>query len=230
MVAKEELVATFPNMDNQQFKKKIYETCMLYTMENYKILNENFGTNKFTDGTFYTLEEISRGTKPSSKPKPPKKRRTPIIRTDKPSQEDAPHEESDSAEKKKDSKDGTKKPKSYPIAFNKNAKCWLDFIISRFLWEIYSIDTEDEWPEVKKDLEDFILDHANINFPQCNITQLIIHSVRKLKPGKRLINSHELDRELRSKFDCHLNNANLCDIVATYTMDFLKLLCIFFSQ
>lgn len=248
IVLKEDLVESFPNLEAPVFKRKIYDSCMLYAMENYKILRERFDQDMFPSESYYTIEDQLKGAKPVHVSGPPKKKRTPVRRSIrsgtggtvdtepavKPkrskgkgngkgkSSEDEIDEKAAPVEKKKS--------KSYPIIFNKNARTYIDFIVSRFLWELFSIESDDEWPENKEDIENFALTHAPENFMQCNITQLVIHSVRIFQPSKRIPNSHGLDRELRNKFDEYLNNATVSNFASTYITDFLKMLSLFFSN
>lgn len=251
IVLKEDLVESFPNLEAPVFKRKIYESCMLYAMENYKILRERFDQDMFPSKSYYTIEDQLKGAKPVCASGPPKKKRTPVRRSSrsvtvdtepvvKPKRSKGKGKGKDKGKGKgKSSEDELdekaapverKKSKSYPIIFNKNARTYIDFIVSRFLWELFSIESDDEWPENKEDIENFALAHAPENFMQCNITQLVIHSVRIFQPSKRIPNSHGLDRELRNKFDEYLNNATVSNFASTYITDFLKVLSLFFSN
>jgi hypothetical protein len=240
-VLKEDLVESFPNLETPVFKRKIYDSCMLYAMENYKILRDCFDQDMFPPESYYTIEDQLKGTKPVHVSGPPKKKRTPVRRSNKninvdtepivkskkgKSKDKLSEDESD----EKNTSVEKKKSKSYPIIFNKNARTYIDFIVSRFLWEIFSIESDDTWPENREDIENFVLEHAPENFMKCNITQLVIHSVRIFQPSKRITNSHGLDRELRNKFDEYLNNATVSNFASTYITDFLKILSMFFSN
>ena len=242
---KEDLVESFPNLEAPVFKRKIYDSCMLYAMENYKILRERFDQDMFPSESYYTIEDQMKGAKPVRASGPPKKKRTPVRRSSRSTTVDTEPAvkpkrnkgkgkgKGKSSEDELDEKAAPvekKKSKSYPIIFNKNARTYIDFIVSRFLWELFSIESDDEWPENKEDIENFALTHAPENFMQCNITQLVIHSVRIFQPSKRIPNSHGLDRELRNKFDEYLNNATVSNFASTYITDFLKMLSLFFSN
>ena len=242
-VLKEELVESFPNLEAPVFKRKIYDSCMLYAMENYKILRERFDQDMFPSESYYTIEDQLKGAKPVCASGPPKKKRTPVRRSSRSATVDTEPAvkpkrikgkgKGKSSEDELDEKSAPvekKKSKSYPIIFNKNARTYIDFIVSRFLWELFSIESDEEWPENKEDIENFALTHAPENFMQCNITQLVIHSVRIFQPSKRIPNSHGLDRELRNKFDEYLNNATVSNFASTYITDFLKMLSLFFSN
>jgi hypothetical protein len=253
IVLKEDLVESFPNLEAPVFKRKIYDSCMLYAMENYKILRERFDQDMFPSESYYTIEDQLKGAKPVRLSGPPKKKRTPVRRSSrcdtvdtesavKPNRSKGKGKgkgkckgkgKGKSSEDELDEKAAPvekKKSKSYPIIFNKNARTYIDFIVSRFLWELFSIESDDEWPENKEDIENFALTHAPENFMQCNITQLVIHSVRIFQPSKRIPNSHDLDRELRNKFDEYLNNVSVSNFASTYITDFLKMLSLFFSN
>ena len=247
IVLKEDLVESFPNLEAPVFKRKIYDSCMLYAMENYKILRERFDQDMFPSESYYTIEDQLKGAKPVRASGPPKKKRTPVRRSSRSATVDAEPAvkpkrskgkgkgkgKGKSAEDELDEKATPvekKKSKTYPIIFNKNARTYIDFIVSRFLWELFSIESDDEWPDNKEDIENFALTHAPENFMQCNITQLVIHSVRIFQPSKHIPNSHGLDRELRNKFDEYLNNATVSNFASTYITDFLKMLSLFFSN
>jgi hypothetical protein len=245
IVLKEDLVESFPNLEAPVFKRKIYDSCMLYAMENYKILRERFDQDMFPSESYYTIEDQLKDAKSVRASGPPKKKRTPVRRSSRSATVDTESavkpkrskgkgkDKGKSSEDELDEKAAPvekKKSKSYPIIFNKNARTYIDFIVSRFLWELFSIESDDEWPENKEDIENFALTHAPENFMRCNITQLIIHSVRIFQPSKRIPNSHGLDRELRNKFDEYLNNATVSNFASTYITDFLKVLSLFFSN
>lgn len=253
-----DLVESFASLEAPVFKRKVYEACLLYSMENYNYLKEHFANEeeRFPEDQFHSLEEHLSGIKPTTTTTtsgPPKKKRVPtVVGDDDDDEAPAPSKgppkkkgaktppvvvkepdddkEDENKEDETSGKKGKKKHKSYPIVFNKNAKTFIDFIISRALWEVYSIDSEEDLPESQAELEAFLIEHAPDNFPQCNITQLMIQATQNKNADKRLTNSYGLDRELRNKFDEYLNNANLSNVVASYTTSFLKLLCLYFTN
>ena len=79
-------------------------------------------------------------------------------------------------------------------------------------------------------MELYALKHVKENFTKCNITELIIHSVKVFKPSNIISDSYGLDKELRTKFDEYLDNANVSNFASIFITDFLKLLTIFFSN
>ena len=237
-VTKEDLVESFTSLETPVFKRKVYDSCILYTMEKYKILKNKFETDMFPSESYYSIEDRLSDFKPTPTSEHPKKKRSPVRRQTKQNITNVLHEgKNDNNCDKTDNKiveekgeKKKKKKKSYPITFNKNARTYIDFIVSRFLWEIFSIDAETEWPENKEAIENYALKHAPENFQECNITELVIHSIRIYQPSKYIPNSHGLDRELRNKFDEYLNNATASNFAATYITDFLKLLSVFFAN
>ena len=154
IVLKEDLVESFPNLEAPVFKRKIYDSCMLYAMENYKILRERFDQDMFPSESYYTIEDQLKGAKPVRASGPPKKKRTPVRRSSRSATVDAEPAvkpkrskgkgkgkgKGKSAEDELDEKATPvekKKSKTYPIIFNKNARTYIDFIVSRFLWELF---------------------------------------------------------------------------------------------
>ena len=247
---KEDLVESFPSMETAVFKRKIYGVCVMYGMTNYKILKEKMHIDMFPVDKYYTIDdkknESSTNKKKVSKANIPTKR-TPVKinnkkenkkenndeTTDEPADEpaDEPSDElADETDNFIKSEPAKKKSKSFPLVFNKNAKTYIDFIISRFLWELFSIDSSNEWPKNMEDMELYALKHVKENFAKCNITELIIHSVKVFKPSNVISESYGLDKELRTKFDEYLDNANVSNFASIFITDFLKLLTIFFSN
>ena len=251
---KEDLVESFSSLETAVFKRKIYGVCVMYGMANYKILKEKMHIDMFPSDNYYTIDdqknELTTNKKKVSKANIPTKRTPVKINnkkenkkenndehtdeitdeiTDEPVDEitDEPVDETDNYIKPEPSK---KKSKSFPLVFNKNAKIYIDFIISRFLWELFSIDSSNEWPKNIEDMELYALKHVKENFAKCNITELIIHSVKVFKPSNVISDSYGLDKELRTKFDEYLDNANVSNFASIFITDFLKLLTIFFSN
>ena len=240
---KEDLVESFPSLETAAFKRKIYGMCVMYGMSNYKILKEKMNIDMFPATNYYTIDdqknESATNKKKVSKANIPTKR-TPVKinnkkdnkkenndeTTDEPTDEPS-DEPTDNFIKPEPTK---KKSKSFPLVFNKNAKTYIDFIISRFLWELFSIDSSKEWPKNMEDMELYALKHVKENFTKCNITELIIHSVKVFKPSNVISDSYGLDKELRTKFDEYLDNVNVSNFASIFITDFLKLLTIFFSN
>ena len=101
----EELCPSFPSIDNAAFRRKIYETCSLFAMENYDILRKTQSEDMFPSEKFYTLEDQTKGVKTTKKSNiPPKKKRTPIRKSTKSTvvehEENTDEEDSHKEEKK----------------------------------------------------------------------------------------------------------------------------------
>jgi hypothetical protein len=263
MSTSEDFIGNFSVIESTSFRKKIYEACLLMSMEHYEILKKNYEQDRFPADKYYNLATKNSNEKEVKiRTGPPKKKRNPVKKnytdandadandadandadtndadtndadTNDADTNDADTNDADTNDADADdAKDATekKKNKTYPIIFNKDAKVMLDFICSRFLWEIYSIDTEDEWPESKEDVVTFALNNAHTNFPKGNITKLIITSVASMQPSKIIPKSYGIDKEIRSKFDAYLDNVSVSDMVSTYLTGFLKLLCLYFTN
>jgi hypothetical protein len=227
---KEDLVASFPNLEANVFKRRIYDVCVKYVMFNNKILKEKLSVDRYPADTYYTIDDQINVCKPSKTIVPAKKKRTPVKRNTTATDILEPNDISKNSDDEKDVIPEKKKAKSYPIIFNKSAKNYIDFIISRFLWEIFSIDSSDKWPETMDDIELYVLKHSKENFPKCNITELIIYSVKAFRPSNIITDSYGIDRELRIKFDEYLNKPNVSNFASIFITDFLKLLALFFSN
>lgn len=225
------LCPEFSSISGTVFKRKVYDTCLLYAMENYKKLREHSSEDMFPATQYYTLEDQLKDSKCVKKATgPPKKKRTPVrINSEKIVLKKNVSEDETTSETKTDEKE---KKKSYPLILNKNAKTVLDFIIGRFLWEVFSIEPPSEdCPDSKSAIEAFILEQVVNEFDKnSNISQLIINSVNIFNPSLRITESYGLDKELRTKFDDHLENSSFATLIADYTTDFLKLLMLFFTN
>ena len=227
---KADLVASFPNLEANVFKRRIYDVCVKYVMFNNKILKEKLSVDRYPADTYYTIDDQINVCKPSKTIVPAKKKRTPVKRNTTSTDILELNDISKNSDDEKDVIPEKKKAKSYPIIFNKNAKNYIDFIISRFLWEIFSIDSSDKWPETMDDIELYVLKHSKENFTKCNITELIIYSVKAFHPSNIITDSYGIDRELRIKFDEYLNKPNVSNFASIFITDFLKLLALFFSN
>jgi hypothetical protein len=239
-----DIYPTFTSINNTSFKKKVHDACVLFAMENYKNLRETHSEDMFPSTQYYTLEEQYKGSNSAEKPTgPPKKKRIPvkkisekeliskknIIQTTLETIVTEPVE-SESSESKTAEKE---KRKVYPLIINRNSKLMIDFIINRFLWEVYFIEPspDEVCPESKSDIEQYILNNVRNEFTKdFNITELIINSVKAIQPSKIITESHGFDKELRIKFGDHIVNVSFTNVVAEYTNDFIKLLMIFFSN
>ena len=174
----------FSSLDQKSFKKKIYDTCVIYA-NNYS----EFIKNKITNN------------------------------------------ESKESKESCASDDTSKK---INITFRPDVKNGIDFIIGRFLWEIYYAETPIEKQfDSKNYIEDYVLNTIVTDWSKrhsCNITQLIIHSVNSFKPSRILTNSNNLNIEITNKFKDYITNESLLNFVSGYITDFIKLLSIFFSN
>jgi hypothetical protein len=230
----EDFIGDFSRIETTSFRKKIYEACLLMSMKNYELLKNN-DQDRLPSDKYYTLVDKTLNEKEIKvRSGPPKKKRNPIKKQYAEDEDIEPDEiEPDDHDDSKNSKETItekKKHKTYPIIFNRDAKCMLDFICSRFLWEIYSIEPDDKWPESKEDIVAFALTNAHINFPNGNITKLIITSVSVMNPSKLIPKSYGIDKEIRSNFDAYIDNVSVSDMVSTYLTGFLKLLCLYFTN
>jgi hypothetical protein len=202
----------------------------------------------FPSDKYYTLDDHNNGIKTIKKTikktvTQPKKKRSSVhineiitkkkeIKTSEEETDEEPDEVVEEEPTEKETLDKERK-KSNPLTFNRNAKSLIDFIIGRFLWEIFYIepDGEDYCPETKSEIEEYILNAIENDWSRtCNVTQLIIHSVKSFQPSKIITNSYGLDKELRTEFDKHITNTSFASFAAGYTMEFMKLLSLFFSN
>lgn len=236
-----ELCPKFTSIDNISFKRNVYGACLLFAMENYKNLRKSYNQDMFPSKQYYTLEDQLKGVKSIQKlTGPPKKKRTPVrkisskeltdVKNDKESDDNTNNDTDETSETKSPEKE---KRKTYPLILNRNAKSMIDFVINRFLWEVYHIEpsSDEECPETKSEIETYILEHVCSDFSRtCNISELIIHSVKIFQPSKIIIESYGLDKELRTKFDEHLDNTSFANVIAEYITDFVKLLMLFFTN
>jgi hypothetical protein len=206
-------------------------------MENYDVLRKTRSEDVFPSEKFYILEDLVKDVKTTRNTSgPPKKKRTPVRKSTNPiiNKPDVVTDDEDNKDDAKEEKKASVR-KTYPLILNRNAKSTIDFIVGRFLWEVYSIEPDDcdadDFPESKTETEQFILEHVVTDFDnKCNISQLIINSVRVFHPNKIISNSHGLDKEMRSKFGEHLASGSFAHVSADYLTEFLKLLMIYFSN
>ena len=229
----EDFIGDFSNIESTSFRRKIYEACLLMSMEHYETLKKNYDQDRLPTNKYYTIaDKTSTEKEVKVSTGPPKKKRNPVKKngTDDELEIDGKDDADDEKNETKQSKDTGKTKKTYPIVFNKDAKTMFDFICGRFLWEIYSIDVEDDWPESKDEIVSFALKNAHCNFPNGNITKLIITSVATMNPSKLLPKSYGIDKEIRSKFEAYIDNVSVSDMVSTYLTGFLKLLCLYFTN
>ena len=206
-------------------------------MENFEKLRAASKVDTRPSEKYYTLEEQLKGLsvgKPSRKALAlPRKKRSPVIKNDPNESDDDDNDEDNTPEEVPEEKKEERKKKSYALSYNRQAKIVIDFILNRFIWEIYSIepDESDDSPETKDDIAEYILENITTAFAStCNITQLIINSVKSYNPGTIITNSHGLDKEIRPNICKIFNNANFGNVVTDYLIDFLKLLMLFFSN
>jgi hypothetical protein len=224
----------FTSIDNASFKRKVYDSCLLFAMENYNNLKKSYSQDNFPSQIYYNLEDRLKNDKTTQKiVGPPKKKRNPVTKSqtkDLDSEDNGDSSKSTSSESKSPEK---LKAKKYPLTLNRSAKSMIDFIINRFLWEVYHIEpsNDEECPESKIDIEKYILEHVCSDFTKnCNISELIIYSVKAFQPSKIIVESYGLDKELRAKFDEHVDNGSFTNVIAEYTTDFIKLIMIFFTN
>jgi hypothetical protein len=231
----EDFTETFANMETQSFKNRIYETCELFAMEYHKLLSSSYGINPFPSETFHTIDEreIKIFTGPPKKGSGDIHIRLPITEQTKPKKARTNKKDERKSDKNEESKadssseDSDKAPTrkaKAQMVFNRNTKTYIDFIISRFLWEIYSIG----YPIINNTTNitdiNYVLDEVPKIFTECNITSLVIQSVKVFQPNDILPDSYGLDRELRYRFDEYTNNITLSDFAAKSIVNFLKLL------
>ena len=212
---KEDFAESFPSIEKPVFKKEVYRSCVLYTIQQYDILKTKYNLDNFPSNKYYTIDDLKKSN--SKKEKKTPKKRSPV-------QQHSDNDES-SDEKKVESKPKIKK--SYSISFNKNAKTIIDFIVARFLWEIYSIEAAR--PEDVNKIKEFILENVPKSF-EYNITQLIINSVDIYKPSEKITDNTDVNKEMHDRFNENLNNNKLSKVATTYMIGFLKLICIFFAN
>jgi len=210
-------------------------------MEHYKTLTNKFDLDNFNDEKYYTLEDLQstdgkvKANKNVKKVAPPKKKRTPVKKSDDSDEEEdkKPKKKNKEKEKKSEEKeeakgkdsDEKKKKKVYPVMFNRNAKTMIDFIVGRFLWEVYFIEPDgEECPETKDGIEKYLMNAITSDWTKpCNILQLVIHSVNIFQPGRHIENSHGIDKYIRNKFRDNLENSSFVNFAADYITEFMKL-------
>jgi hypothetical protein len=173
---RDNLCPEFSSIETNAFKRKIYETCLIYAMENYAILKSNFECDPFPCDKYYSLDDILKNVKVVGKPtKIIKKKKSPVTVDEKKNTDCVETDETPVDKKKR---------KVYPLTLNRNTKTVIDFIIGRFLWEIYYIEPDgDVCPESKHDIEEYILNGIVSKdgwSRTCNITQLIKNCVQNL--------------------------------------------------
>ena len=232
----QEIYPTFTSIDTQQFKKKVYDACLLFAMESYNNLKETHSEDMFPANKYYTLKDQIKEPKNVEKPAgPPRKKRNPVTKISEtvskkntqPASKPVETETTEPPENKPE------KRKTYPLILNRDAKLMIDFIINRFLWEIYYGEPcqDEECPEAKSDIERYILKSARDDFiKDFNISELIIYSVKIFNPSKIITESYGFDKELRIKFGDHITNTTFANVAAEYMNDFIKLLMLFFSN
>jgi hypothetical protein len=124
------------------------------------------------------------------------------------------------------------KSKTSPISLNKHAKSHLDFIVNRFLWEIYSIDDDinifDE-TFTPSEIVEYISEKVSIKFTTGNITELIISSVSAINPDSVIKENYHLYNEIRYKFGIYISSLNLNHVASIILTKFIKLLAIMIS-
>jgi hypothetical protein len=239
-----DLCPEFSGIKTACHKRKVYDICVLFAMENYEILKLKFDKDMFPSNKYYTLEDKLKGTGTKAVKKnkkitaPPKNKRSPVVCSS--DQETSDTEEKvvikdkdkkeNSKEKSEEKSEEKPKRKTYPISINRNAKNVIDFIIGRFLWEIYTIEL-DENLEDKSVIEKSVLELITTDWTKtCNISELIINSVNTFKPNKIIKNSHGLAKELKNVLGEHLKNSSVINFVSWHLSEFIKLLMLFFSN
>ena len=205
MTATTVLIGDFPKIIAPGLRKKVYSACVLFSIDNYRYISKAYDEDHFPRYKYYTVSDLY-----STKAEPAKKNRK--------------------IENKEENEEENKKTKkSYPIAFNKDAKILIDFIVSRFLFEISTI-YDDIKLDDKKEIYGFTLAHISEYFPISNITELILHSTGIFKPGNRIAECYGLDKELQNKFNEYLPDTNISGFAVSYLIDFLKLICMSFTN
>ena len=205
MTATTVLIGDFPKIIAPGLRKKVYNACVLFSIDNYRYIGKAYDEDHFPRYKYYTVSDLY-----SSKAEPAKKNKK-------------------SENKEENEEENKKTKKSYPIAFNKDAKILIDFIVSRFLFEISTI-YDDIKLDDKKEIYGFTLAHISEYFPISNITELILHSTGIFKPGNRIVECYGLDKELQNKFNEYLPDTNISGFAVSYLIDFLKLICMSFTN
>jgi hypothetical protein len=203
----ENLCPKFSSIDKKSYINKVYDKCISYALENFEILKQNFENNPFPEDKYYKLNDQLDNIKNNQSKKKDKNLENEL----------------------KVNKEIRKK---YPISLNKNVKTIIHFIIGRFLWELYYIKPNDNSIyKNKSEIESFILNAIKNDWSKnCNITQLIIYSVNLFQPSKIISESYNLDKEIKEKYNDHLENISFAEFASEYITEFIKLLMILLSN
>lgn len=115
--------------------------------------------------------------------------------------------------------------KKTPFNTGKPGKVIIQYICSRFTWEVKQIDMKDFNPY---NIPQFIL--TGLSNLKVNISELIINTVEKVPISNLIKKSHGLEQELMTKIGCHIDDIDLNFYIAKTLVRFIKILAFNFSN
>lgn len=121
-------------------------------------------------------------------------------------------------------KGGGEKKKT-PFNTGRHGKVIIQYICSRFTWEVKQIDIKDFNPVA---IPQFILN--GVSGQEFNISELIINTVERVPISNLIKKSHGLEQELMTKIGAHIDDIDLNFYVAKTLVRFIKILAFNFSN
>jgi hypothetical protein len=121
-------------------------------------------------------------------------------------------------------KGGGEKKKT-PFNTGRHGKVIVQYICTRFTWEVEQIDIKDFNPVA---IPQFILN--GVSGLEFNISELIISTVERVPISNLIKKSHGLEQELMTKIGSHIDDIELNFYVAKTLVRFIKILAFNFSN
>ena len=120
---------------------------------------------------------------------------------------------------------GACEKKKTPFNTGRHGKVIIQYLCSRFTWEVKQIDIKKFSPV---DISSFILKGVAEIKP--NLSELIINTVDKVPISNLIKKSHGLEQELMTKIGAHIDDIDLNFYIAKTLVRFIKILAFNFSN
>jgi hypothetical protein len=236
----EVMMSKFEKLDTS-FKNGVYHSFTTFIIHNFDILKQSTATDKFPNESFVNIQDrkevVEVHDMPARKNDPNTVINGKIPKSIAKIKSTAVNKKKMNLTPKNKEEELTPKIKSKsktnPISLNKHTKLYLDFIVNRFLWEIYSIDDNvnifDE-TFTPSEIVGYISEKVSIKFTKGNITELMVSSISAINPDGVIKENYHLYNEIRYKFDIYISNLNLNHVASIILTKFIKLLAIMISN
>jgi hypothetical protein len=120
---------------------------------------------------------------------------------------------------------GDNEKKKSPFNTGRHGKVIIQYICSRFTWEVKQINIKNFNPVA---IPQFILN--GVSEMEFNISHLIVNTVEKVPISNLIKKSHGLEQELMTKIGAHIDDVDLNFYVAKTLVRFIKILAFNFSN